>query len=267
MRTVIKSGYPLKLGDKKYKNWFDQYEIQNKYYSDFVWSLKTDLNSNFEDFRGGFRLISRVLTSDLFNSLVANDTFFSVYSVLLVYGYMIFHLQSVFLSTTMMVLIVFSFPITALITEGVFRVTYFSSMNMLSIFIVLGIAADDVFVLFDAWRQSEKVDKRILCNTSRRMAYTWRRAFKAVFVTSSTTAVGFFANAFSPLMPIKAFGIFVGIIVPMNFLLVVLIFPAAVILYDERIKHRYNILEHCNKRKQSSDGNLIPLVSRTDTIF
>ena len=93
-----------------------------------------------------------MLTADLFESLVNTDTFFSVYSVMLVYSYMIFHLQSLFLSTVMMLLIVFSFPITALITEGIFRVTYFSSMNMLSIFIVLGIAADDVFVLFDAWR-------------------------------------------------------------------------------------------------------------------
>ena len=235
MRTVIKSGYPLNLNGKKHKNWVDDYDTQNTYYSDFVWSLKKDLESEFKDFEK-FRLISRVLTSDLFESLVKNDTFFSVYSVLLVYAYMIFHLQSLFLSTVMMMLIVFSFPITALVTEGIFRVTYFSSMNMLSIFIVLGIAADDVFVFFDAWRQSEKIDRRILSTTERRMAYTWKRAFKATFITSSTTAVGFFANAFSPLMPIKAFGIFVGVIVPMNFLLVVTIFPAAVIIYDENIK-------------------------------
>ena len=193
--------------------------------------MDSDLKIEFEDFKG-LKLISRVLTSDLFESLVKTDTFFAVYSVLLVYAYMIFHLQSIFLSTVMMTLIVFSFPITALVTEGIFRVSYFSSMNMLSIFIVLGIAADDVFVFFDAWRQSEKVDRRILSSTGRRMAYTWKRAFKATFITSSTTAVGFFANAFSPLMPIKAFGIFVGVIVPMNFLLVVTIFPAAVITYD-----------------------------------
>ena len=100
------------------------------------------------------------------------------------------------------------------------------------------------------------------------MAYTWKRAFKATFITSSTTSVGFFANAFSPLMPIKAFGIFVGIIVPMNFLLVVSIFPAAVILYDSKIRNRFSLFDQCfQKRRQSNDGNLVPLVSKTDSIF
>ena len=53
-----------------------------------------------------------------------------------------------------------------------------------------------------------------------------------MLVTSSTTSVAFLANVFSPMMNIKAFGIFSGLIVPVNYILVVLIFPPAVILYD-----------------------------------
>ena len=65
------------------------------------------------------------------------------------------------------------------------------------IYIVLGIAADDIFVFFDAWKQSEHVDPEILDTKEKRLAYSWRRAVKAMAVTSSTTAVAFFANAFS----------------------------------------------------------------------
>ena len=55
-------------------------------------------------------------------------------------------------------------------------------------------------------------------------------------VTSSTTAVAFFANYFSPIIPIKAFGIFAGVVVPINYFLVVMIFPAAVAFYEEHLK-------------------------------
>ena len=103
------------------------------------------------------------------------------------------------------------------------------------IYIVLGIAADDIFVFFDAWNQSKNVDKEILDTKRKRMAYAWRRAVRAMAVTSSTTAVAFFANAFSPLLNIAAFGLFAGIIVPINYLLVVMIFPPAVIWYEEKI--------------------------------
>lgn len=54
-------------------------------------------------------------------------------------------------------------------------------------------------------------------------------------ITSSTTAVAFFANALSPLINISAFGVFAGVIVPINYLLVVIIFPPAVIWYESNI--------------------------------
>ena len=100
------------------------------------------------------------------------------------------------------------------------------------IFIVLGIAADDIFVFIDAWRQSDKIDSNILSDKKKRLAYSFRRAVRAMAVTSSTTSVAFFANYFSPLMPIRSFGIFAGIIVPVNYLLVVLMFPPATIFYE-----------------------------------
>jgi len=71
----------------------------------------------------------------------------------------------------------------------------------------------------------------------KRLAYSFRRAVRAMAITSSTTAVAFFANAFSPLMNIAAFGIFAGVIVPINYFLVVMIFPPAVVFYEDKILH------------------------------
>ena len=64
------------------------------------------------------------------------------------------------------------------------------------------------------------------------MAYTYRRATRAMSITSSTTAAAFLANVFSPIMPIRSFGIYAGIIVFLNFILVICIFPSATIIYE-----------------------------------
>jgi predicted RND superfamily exporter protein len=72
------------------------------------------------------------------------------------------------------------------------------------------------------------------------MAYAWRRSTKAMAVTSSTTAVAFLANAFSPLMPIRSFGIWSGVIVLINYLLVVTLLPPATIFYEKHIEYKYS---------------------------
>lgn len=84
--------------------------------------------------------------------MVYRDTSFSAFSVIFVFFYMMLHTRSVFLSTIGILMILFSFPITTVITEGVFRIYYFSSLHTLTVFIVLGVAADNIFVFFDAWR-------------------------------------------------------------------------------------------------------------------
>ena len=106
-------------------------------------------------------------------------------------------------------------------------------MHTLIIFIVLGISADNVFVFMDAWRQSARIGNNLLKDSKyKRMAYSFRRASRAIAVTSSTTAAAFFANFFSPIMPIKSFGIFAGFVVLINYVLTISIFPPAVIFTE-----------------------------------
>ena len=68
------------------------------------------------------------------------------------------------------------------------------------------------------------------------MSYAWKRALRAIAVTSSTTAAAFLANVFSPMMPVQSFGIYAAIIIPANYLLIVLLFPPAVIIYEDHFE-------------------------------
>ena len=87
----------------------------------------------------------------------------------------------------------------------------------------------------------------------KRMAYSFRRAARAMAVTSSTTSVAFMANIASPMLPIRAFGVFAGIIVPINYLLVVMIFPPATIIYDKYLHgcvHNICCLIFCCRKRK-----------------
>jgi len=152
-----------------------------------------------------------------------------------VMAYFVFHLKSLFLAGIGVLLILLSFGFTALIHQGIFRVQFYSNLHNLIIFIVLGIAADDIFVFIDAWRQSACIDI-YKGDRNRRMSYAWKRAVRAIAVTSSTTAVAFMSNTLSPMMPIQSFGIYAAIIIPANYLIIVMIFPAAVIIYEDKFE-------------------------------
>lgn len=82
------------------------------------------------------------------------------------------------------------------------------------------------------------MDISICDSLQKRMAYTFRRSGKAILITSSTTAVAFFGNAFSNMMPIRSFGIFAGTIVPVNYVLVILFMPPTLIWYENNLAHR-----------------------------
>lgn len=116
------------------------------------------------------------------------------------------------------------------------------------IFIVLGIAADDIFVYYDAWNQTNHYDF-LKDDKKKRMAVTFRRASNAMLATSFTTSASFAANVFSGLMPISSFGIFASILIPMNYLIVITYFPVILIIQETYFAHWCS----CKKKKKQQD--------------
>uniref|UniRef100_A0A7S3CP63 SSD domain-containing protein n=1 Tax=Strombidium rassoulzadegani TaxID=1082188 RepID=A0A7S3CP63_9SPIT len=239
MRSLLTFGTPLEFDGTTYKNSSDREEEQDAVVKEFSIAVRDEVTAS-DDRQPGFRTFNAnfVLTIDEFLDLVLVDSLLSLASALFVYFYLVYHLESKFLSFIGITIILFSYPTTVVITEGILGCTYLGSLQVVSIFLVLGIAADDIFVFIDAWRQSEHMAKEIFKgDKKRRMAYAFRRACRAMAVTSSTTSVAFFANMFSPIMPIKSFGLLSGVIIPLNYLFVVIFMPCAVIFFEEKLQH------------------------------
>lgn len=88
-------------------------------------------------------------------------------------------------------------------------------------------------------QQDNRYEGDYAAELKRRMAYAFRRSARAMSITSSTTAAAFFANLFSPIMPIRSFGAFSGFLIPMNFLLVVIVMPCAVVWWEANVKGKF----------------------------
>ena len=116
-----------------------------------------------------------------------------IFSILFVYIWMNVHIESCFIASVGMLQIVLSLPFARLFYSIIGQVAYFSTLQSLVIFLVLGIGADDVFVLVDGWRQSEvdvprlpgEDDEALL---HRRLAASYSRTMQAVSLRLSLIA-------------------------------------------------------------------------------
>merc|ERR1719159_835315 len=111
-------------------------------------------------------------------------------------------------------------------------------MQFLAVFMILGIGADDVFVLNDAFQQA----KAALRSGGRaapvasifRLAY--RRAFSAMFATTATTGLSFLFGITNAVPAIRDFCVFAAIIVLCDFLLCVTFFASSVVFFERFMK-------------------------------
>ena len=147
-----------------------------------------------------------------------------------------------------MAVILASFPVAQFIYRGIFQVTMYAQLNRVVIFVVIGMAAANVFIFCDAWCQSAHI-KIMEDSQHRRMAYSFKRAAKAIAVASSTTSVAFAVNALSPLVPFRAFGINAAIIILVNCVLTIMLIPPLQIIYENHIRGRCALccLKCCGK--------------------
>eukprot|EP01006_Ploeotia_vitrea_P047134 TRINITY_DN67096_c1_g1_i2.p1 TRINITY_DN67096_c1_g1~~TRINITY_DN67096_c1_g1_i2.p1 ORF type:complete len:923 (-),score=466.19 TRINITY_DN67096_c1_g1_i2:44-2773(-) len=256
MRTMFWMGRPL----EGYRNEDDRSKDQNwlsdKWASKVHEEILTDARADDEHFDvlygGGAGLIN-----DLIVDLIMSDGAMAGLAAVSVFFYISFHTQSWFLSSLGMFHILMSFPIAYFINRFIFQIIYVDTISTFLIFIIMGIGADDIFVFYDAWRQSYSQEPQIANSEVNRLSYTLRRAASAMLTTSATTTGAFAASAVTELMPTRGFGILASMMVLVNYSLVITYFPGVVLLHDRYIKHKWcNWRFCCQPRRLVSESTV-----------
>jgi hypothetical protein len=245
-RSWLSVGQPL----TGFASMRDQTEQQDKIYLSYFKAVEQDLWDHFgvdSTFfqsaylapwrRGGveFRFMTWLVSSLEFGRMQMMDSLFMLCTIVFVSLLIRLHTRSSVYTCAATAQILMSIPVTAFLYRIVFRIDYFGTLHLCSIFLVLGIGADDNFVLFDAWRQAHTDVPAVDDSnetTLRRLLYAFARTMDAVFSTSLTTALAFLCMGLSPIMPVRTFGIFAAMVVVCNYVMVLTLIPTCMILCE-----------------------------------
>lgn len=187
---------------------------------------------------GGLR-VRLFFRFDEFMRMLPPDFSLAICSIIFVFFTIYLHLQSFFLACFGMWQIVVSLPIAALFYRKLFMVDYFEFLHILVVYLVLGVGADDIFVLLDTWRHIKAehgigwgtggVDRDAL---HRALRTTWSRASGAIFNTSFTTGVAFLSMSISKVMPMKTCGWFAAVAIVLNYIFTITFTPSLLMVYQ-----------------------------------
>ena len=166
--------------------------------------------------------------------------------------------RSIFLSIVTVLCIIFSMVMAYFVYGRILDIVFFPFMNVVTLIFIVGIGADDVFVYCGVFREAQQV--YIISDGDDRLEYIvkWtthclRHALLAMFTTSCTTAVAFYANMLSNIPIVKLFGLFSGTAVICNYLLVVTFLPACVVIHERYLVSCTNAIGKCCRKKRAAD--------------
>jgi len=125
--------------------------------------------------------------------------------------------------------IVLAFGLAYFLYTAVLRLPFFPFLNLTGLFICVGIGADDIFVFIEAFESAVRSQANEPLEAQVESAI--RGAGGATLVTSMTTAGAFFATAVSSITSIKCFGVFCGLVVLCDWILMITFVPALILVY------------------------------------
>ena len=261
-RTVIPIGYPLKEeeGLKQMEERMQKFLVDT--FKPAILKLKSN-TSEFDIVYWSYLLFK----SDTAEQAVKEITL-AAGSLTFIFCFIVYHTKSLWISSFAILSIGTSFLISNLIYRIILDFRYFGFFHIVAIFIILGIGADDLFVLLDVWKNTAYKTYPTLAH---RLSHSYRKTVCSMFVTSLTTAIAFFASAFSPLLAARSFGIFAGLLVIINYISVIIFLPPVVLTHHIYFKKYrwpcfiYGKWRCCkSKEKQCADKSKIISV-RTPT--
>ena len=166
-----------------------------------------------------------ILDNEIFRYLYS-DLYLSIISLSFIFFIVWLFLRSFLLTVFSLIGVLIAFIPSILLFQYVWG-SIFNLANFVSLWIILGIGADDIFVFVSFYRRSMKYynDDKL------RMGYAYSQAGGAMFVTSFTTAMSFYSLCLSRISPLPQFGFFIATLVLINFVLVMTYFPCLLQLY------------------------------------
>ena len=260
-----------------------------------------------------------VITAAEIEDAIWNDLALVVVSLLIILIYLFLFLSSAVLAFCCMLQLLLTIPVSLFVYTILLKESYIGPMNVLSVFVLLGIGVDDIFIFYCAFNSSERdllddsasmsllevtdgsnnnnnnnnnnstipdgrfdnsyetdpffstesvirlsqikstLEREIdIVSTkshpihqdphhhdnelSLKLSDSYSSAGVAMLVTSTTSAIAFLSNAVSSIPAVRGFGILMGTIIVVNYILVMTMFPTVLVLHVKFVVPVWNRL-------------------------
>ena len=182
---------------------------------------------------GSVKLVGLSLTNvktELFNKYLIDDIYWFGLAGATIIVLMLFYTFSPLLVLATLINVGFSFGVAYFVYFLVIGMKFFPFLNILAALLLIAIGADDVFIVYDIWKQAKEEKQNFV--REEWVLYMMRHAVFPCFITSLTTGAAFFACLTSKITTIRLFGIFSGVAIMVNFIFVVTWIPAVIVCRD-----------------------------------
>lgn len=163
---------------------------------------------------------------------LGQDGIYALAAFLIVMGYTTFHTRNPCYALGGLFLVILSVPVTMSLFMFVTGSGDIHMLMLLSIFIVIAIGSDMIFVYTESWGWTIETSSFL----SQRLRITYQEAGHATMSTTFTTAVSFWANLLSPLRALREFGFFMGSCVAIAWFLVLVGYPPLLIVGERAMR-------------------------------
>jgi hypothetical protein len=166
--------------------------------------------------------------------LLYNDLFLVFLSVVFVGCYMRAYFGQWRLAGLAALQILLSFPFMYFVVCVIFFESTLSAFAAASLAVVVGVSADNIFVLHETWAQSRMLMNRRgqPASEEERIEWTVRQASVPLFYANATTAASLYINCLSEIKSVYQFGLCGGTLIFINFGLCGVYLPALLLLRE-----------------------------------
>jgi predicted RND superfamily exporter protein len=167
---------------------------------------------------------------------LTHDTFWSFASLGFIGLMILLKVQNGFVFLFSMLGLLLSFSTALYWCSAHFAIQEITLLHVSGLFVMLGIGADDIFLMVDSFDHKKLMEYDVDAdgedNIRQRMKAAYSQAGSMMLVSSLTTSVCFFSNAFGVLVVIQEFGIYMGMVVLVNYVHVMTILPSAILVNE-----------------------------------
>mmetsp|Transcript_10211 Transcript_10211/g.18721 ORF Transcript_10211/g.18721 Transcript_10211/m.18721 type:complete len:559 (-) Transcript_10211:27-1703(-) len=233
-RLLIPYGSPFKAGQYDEEVVEEQREAFKDELVPLLYSLRDEIQEADPDLLVYYWNVDQIgyyLNSDLRFATLAT------LAIVFMYLMLWWQTESLFITSCGLFEIAISFPLGLFAWYVILQQPYITYLMYSGLFVILGIGADDIFVLVDAFKQSSYQPPHISGSLETRFAWAYNRAASAMLATSFTTAAAFASCAISPIWDISCFGCVTAAMIIADYILVITWLPAALIVNERYLQN------------------------------